>query len=227
MKRYLKWLVPLLVCAAIAPFTPAIDLAIARHFFSEGTFYENGFTAFLYRYGEITAFFFGGAATLLFLLSSMKPTWKKWRQPALVLTLTFILGAGVIVHAVFKEHWGRPRPKHLVEFGGADSFRPFWSPNFNTEEPKKSFPSGHVAVGFYYLALCLVGRRIGSRALILTGICLTVFFGFGLFFARLAKGGHFFSDALFSVLIMWLSALFSEWLAYNYLPKTKYSQFLI
>lgn len=213
MTRYLKWLLLPALCLAIAPFTPFIDLAIARFFFKEGHFFNNGFTSFLYTYGEWAGFVFGGIACVVYLFS------KKWRKHSLVLILTLLLGAGVIINSTLKDHWGRPRPKQLVEFGGKHDFRPFYAPNFNPPEAQKSFPSGHVAMGFYYLALCVVAKRLQNKPLFWLGVFLTVFWGGGLFFARLAQGGHFFSDALFSILIMWEVALFFDWLLFEKLTK--------
>lgn len=217
----LKWLLPLLACALLAPFTPKIDLALARAFYSEGHFFENGFTTFMYKYGEWVGFFFASLACLLCLLSWLHPHYKKWRQGALVLVLTWFLGAGLLINVVLKEHWGRPRPRQVEEFGGKHSFRPFYVPDFKSIEKKKSFPSGHVAVGAYYLSFCLVGWKMRQKALFYTGLFLVLFFGLGLFFCRVAQGGHFFSDALFSFLFMWLIALFSEWISYYLLPKFK------
>lgn len=213
MLRYLKWLLLPALCVVLAPFTPYLDLAISKAFFEDGHFFNNGFTAFLYKYGELVGFGFGGFACTVYLFS------KRWRKHALVLILTGLLGTGLIVNAVLKDHWGRPRPKQLAEFGGKHAYRPFYQPNFHPEERQKSFPSGHVAVGFYYLALCVVARRVESRWLFWVGVFLTAFWGGGLFFARLAQGGHFFSDALFSILIMWEVALFFDWLIFDKLTK--------
>src|ERR1700722_14485990 len=215
MTRYLKWLLPLLACALIAPFTPQIDLAPSGYFYSGGHFLENGFPAFLFRYGEWTGFFFASLASLAYLLSWILPNYKKWRQEALVLVLTWFIGAGPLINVLLKDRWGRPRPKQLTEFGGECSYRPFYLPDFNSLESKKSFPSGHVAVGFYYLSFCLVGRRERQKSLFYLGLSLTLLVGGGLFFCRVAQGGHFFSDALFSILIMWMTALFSEWFSYK------------
>lgn len=213
MGRYLKWLLLPFICAAIAPFTPVLDLALARAFFQEGTFFNNGFITFLYKYGEWAGFVCGGVACGLFLLS------KKWRKPSLVLILTLVLGAGVIINFALKDHWGRPRPKQVIEFGGKHEFRPFYIPNFQPKEPQKSFPSGHVAIGVYYLALCIVAHRLRHRFLFWLGVLLTLFWGGGLFFARIAGGGHFFSDALFSILIMWEVAIAIDWLVFDRFSK--------
>src|SRR5216684_7325940 len=48
---------------------------------------------------------------------------------AIVLMLvTLALAPGVVANLVFKEHWGRPRPIDVAEFGGDEHFRPWWDP---------------------------------------------------------------------------------------------------
>src|SRR6266487_2270960 len=48
---------------------------------------------------------------------------------AIVLMLvTLALAPGVVANLVLKEHWGRPRPIDVTEFGGDEHFRPWWDP---------------------------------------------------------------------------------------------------
>lgn len=206
--KHLKWLLPLLFFAALAPFTPAIDLYVSSLFFTE-TFYDNAFFNFLYKYGELVGFAIGGFVGIVLLLSFVKKEkWIKWRAGALMVLLTLVIGAGVITNSCFKEYWGRPRPKQIVEFGGHHAYRPFWYPHLpSKKDPQKSFPSGHVAMGFYYLSLCLAAKRYGSRALWYTGLFLTLFWGGGLMVGRVVQGAHFVSDVLAAALLMWLVAL--------------------
>ena len=70
-------------------------------------------------------------------------------------------------------------------------------------------------MGFYYISLCLAARQYRSRLLFWLGLGLTVFFGGGLMFARVAQGGHFVSDVVMAALIMWWTALFCEWLVFT------------
>lgn len=166
---------------------------------------------FLFRYGELFGLFSGGLAAFCFLLSFPCTKLKKWRPASLTLTLTLILGAGLITNTLLKGYWGRPRPKQIIEFGGHHTYRPFWRPNFERDrEPQKSFPSGHVAMGFYYLSLCLVGKRYKNPFLFRVGLCLTVGLGGSLMITRVAQGGHFVSDVLASALLMWLVALLMD-----------------
>lgn len=202
------WLWPLLFVAALTPFTPFLDLTISDFFYQPSqSFQSNQFYDFLYHYGLIPAqLLFAISACILFLGCFFKK-WKKWHSPALVLTLSLLIGGGLIVHQLFKDHWGRPRPKQVIEFGGAQPFRPFYQPNFfNQPEPSKSFSCGHCTMGFYFFSLALVGRRLGYKKTFWVALALAFGLGFSLSLARIAQGGHFFSDTVVSAVVMWLSA---------------------
>lgn len=218
---YTQWWVPIFLMAIVTPFTPWLDLSLERAFFHPGIngepghFTNNGFFSFMFNYGFIPAEITAMIAAVILLLSYASKSWKRWRSSALVLLLTLAIGSGFITHALLKDHWGRPRPKQVIEFGGKQPFRPFYEPNFfHQPEPSKSFPCGHCSVGFYFFALILVGKRMGNRYFYWIGIFLTLFLGVALSITRLAQGGHFFSDVLMTALIMWLTALTFDWL-YN------------
>jgi len=135
---------------------------------------------------------------------------KAYRKAAWILVLSLALGAGLIANVILKDHWGRPRPTQIEEFGGTMSFRPFYMPNFSIstlKESKKSFPSGHATMGFYFLSLYFVGKRYDNKLIYFLGILLTVSLGTALGITRLAQGGHFFSDIIATAAIMWYTAL--------------------
>lgn len=204
MTRYLQWL-PLFLFLLFTPFSAVLDLNVAHYFYdTQGHFVENAFTRFFYNYGEYFGFFVGGCACFFFAFSFLNQKWKKYRKGAAALILTLVLGAGILINLGFKEYWGRPRPKQLEEFGGNLQFRPFYEPNFSVDRaPQKSFPSGHAAMGFYYLTLLFIGRHTKNRTLFLLGLGLTLVCGVALVVTRVAQGGHFLSDTLASFVIMW------------------------
>jgi hypothetical protein len=49
-------------------------------------------------------------------------------RAALFLAVTLALGPGIVTNLIFKDHWGRPRPIDVTEFGGSDRFMPWWDP---------------------------------------------------------------------------------------------------
>ncbi|MBA3816193.1 MAG: phosphatase PAP2 family protein [Parachlamydiaceae bacterium] len=212
------WLLPLIAMAILAPFTPDMDLVISHYFYSSDTgFTNNAFFTFLFNYGPLPAQITAALATMVLIISCLPDKFKfssfniskfkAWRRPAACLVLTMAIGAGLIVHAILKDHWGRPRPKQTTEFAGTQIFRPFYEPNILKQpEPSKSFSCGHCSMGFYFFALAFVGRRLHSKALFLTGMSLAILLGILLSLTRIAQGGHFFSDTLATALIMWLTA---------------------
>jgi membrane-associated PAP2 superfamily phosphatase len=201
-----KWLLPILFMLFIAPFTPYVDLQLSRFFYNQDQFYNPPLFQFLYNYGEIFGFFIAGASTLIFLFSYYFSFLKKYRTHCLAFLITFVIGAGLLTNTLFKGYWGRPRPKQLIEFGGTYEYRPFYKPNFFPHESQKSFPSGHVAMGFCYLSFCISLRRQQKSPVYYMALALTLFSGCGLMVARVAQGGHFFSDTLFSFILIWLIA---------------------
>lgn len=222
--HYIQWWLPILLMLVVTPFTPAMDLAASSFFYQPtadggGQFSSNAFFDFMFVYGVVPADITAGLAIVVFILSYFSSYWKQWRSSALVLILTLAIGAGFITHVLLKDHWGRPRPKQVEEFGGMQTFRPYYKPNFfHQPEPSKSFPCGHCSMGFYFFALALVGKRKKNRVLYVTGLILAVTLGITLSLTRIAQGGHFLSDALMTALIMWLTALTCDWLIFSEEP---------
>ncbi|MCE2981992.1 MAG: phosphatase PAP2 family protein, partial [Parachlamydia sp.] len=102
--------------------------------------------------------------------------------------------------------WGRPRPRQVQAFGGTHPFIPFYQPSFHALERFKSFPSGHSSMGFYFFSLVFLGRQQRNKKLVQCGWGMALGLGAALSLARIAQGGHFLSDTLFSGLIMWGTA---------------------
>lgn len=202
------WFFLLLLIALYTPFSGEEDLAVAHYFYDPMQQFSNApWLAFIYDYGIIPAWIVVAAAAVALIFSFFNRSWQEWRRPALVLILTLGIGSGIIAHAILKEHWGRPRPKQVIEFGGTQAFRPYYSPQFHPPQPSKSFPCGHCSMGFFFFALMHLGAHYRHRRLYLIGFLLTLILGGVLSYARLAQGGHFLSDVLASALIMWLTSL--------------------
>jgi membrane-associated PAP2 superfamily phosphatase len=144
-------------------------------------------------------------ATVALTPGTLRPGARRWRSTGAFLLITLILGPGVLVNAVFKNHWGRPRPKHIVQFDGTQPYRP---PLLKGEAgTAKSFPAGHPSVAFAYAAIFLLLRPKRPRlAWAVLGASTAI--GAGMGAARMAAGGHFLSDVLWSALITWWAAWF-------------------
>lgn len=201
-------IIPFLITLLLTPFTPYLDKTISSYFY-DGHFVTNACCDFFYSEALIPGWIFAGLSVLTLL-------YKPWRRYALYSILTLLIGAGLITHAMLKDHWGRPRPRQVIEYGGTQEYRPFWKPNFfNQPEPSKSFPCGHCTMGFYFFTLVFIGRRMNRRLVSYAGMALALFLGVGIGLTRIAQGGHFFSDVLFSAFILWYTAAFLDKLLFK------------
>ena len=107
------------------------------------------------------------------------------------------LGPGLLVNGILKEHWHRPRPVHVTEFGGNMPYVDWWNPGGSCER-NCSFVSGEVASAAWMFAPAMLAPpqwRIAAFA----GASI---FTFVISLSRMAAGGHFFTDALFAALLM-------------------------
>jgi lipid A 4'-phosphatase len=119
-----------------------------------------------------------------------------WRRQAVFVLSTVVLGPGLVINTVFKDHWDRPRPREIVELGG---------PMHYVAAPLRgeggaSFPCGHCSVGYLYGLGWWVWRRRKPKlaaASLATGLVAGTLLGLG----RMAAGGHFLSDVLWSALL--------------------------
>ena len=122
---------------------------------------------------------------------------RKFRIHGLFILLCVAIGPGLIVNGILKDHWGRARPRQIAEFGGRQQYT---QPLVPSGAHGKSFPCGHSSVGYLYASGWWLWRRkhpkIATLSLI-AGITLGTMLGFG----RMAAGGHFLSDILWSGLI--------------------------
>ncbi len=199
-------ILPLLLWLIFTPWSAELDLKTSQFFYNHDSFPSHPFWDWMYIYGLWPAWLLVALA-LAGLIFSFRAAYDKWRTPSLYLLLTHTIGSGIIIHAILKDHWGRPRPRQITEFGGYQSFRPYYKPNISHQpEPSKSFASGHASLGYYFFSLALMGAVYRSKLLYRLGLFLALAIGILLSITRIAQGGHFLSDTIASALIMWLVA---------------------
>ena len=133
---------------------------------------------------------------------------RQWRRAAAV-QLVMLLGIGLVVHAAFKEQWGRPRPYELQLFAGEQAYVPALRPT-GPCRGHCSFVSGHAATGFALLSLAMFAPRSRRRRWFVWAAGSGLLIGAG----RMLQGGHFLSDVMFAGWFMWVvTALVREaWL---------------
>lgn len=130
-----------------------------------------------------------------------------WRSYAIYILLNLAIGPGLLINLIMKDHWGRPRPYQIENFGGTSPYLPPLA--IGTKSQHKSFPSGHASIGFSLCMFWLLWRkRYPHRAkfALILSIVLGLFMGLG----RIATGAHFLSDVLWSGFI----SFFIAWILY-------------
>jgi lipid A 4'-phosphatase len=162
----------------------------------------NLFWDLLYHYGIFIGYLLAVAALWLISLSYWSERYLPFRKEALMLVVVVAIGPGILVNLLFKDHWGRPRPREITQFGGTEPFGYVWQMG----KEGKSFPCGHCSMGFYLAVPFLILR---NRRRILAYACLTLGIVYGLLLgiARIRAGAHFPSDVLWSGGVVWLTAL--------------------
>jgi lipid A 4'-phosphatase len=115
------------------------------------------------------------------------------------LLLVLILGAGMIVNGVFKDEFGRARPRDVEEFGGSKHFTPAFVMSDECDR-NCSFSSGDGAGAFFALALALALNR--KRTFLLAALA----YGVAVSLSRVASGAHFLSDSVVSFFVMLVCA---------------------
>lgn len=124
---------------------------------------------------------------------------KSLSSPAFFLLITLVIGPGLIINYGFKEHFGRARPRHVLEFGGDKAFTPAAR---MSDQCKKncSFTSGHASMGYYISSFSYIVPQPYKTIVFLLGTVLGSIIGI----ARVIQGGHFLSDVIYSALIVFL-----------------------
>lgn len=158
-----------------------------------------------YEYGDLVTtliYMVGGIGFLL--MTYVKPKLYAWRRYILVVFLTAILGVGILVNAILKDYWGRPRPQEIHEFGGDWEYRDVHQ--LGVPGKGTSFPSGHVAIAFALVSSIFLYQK--SRWLALTGTSVGLLYGGLMSVTRVGQGAHFPTDTLWAFGTVLLVATF-------------------
>ncbi len=133
------------------------------------------------------------------------------------LIATLALAPGLLVNVGLKDHWGRPRPIDVTQFGGDQHFVAWWDPRGDCPG-NCSFVSGDVSGTFWTLAPAALAPP-PWRALAY-GAALAL--GAGMAALRMMAGAHFFSDAVFAGVFTFLIIWLAHGLIYRW-PRTRLS----
>jgi membrane-associated PAP2 superfamily phosphatase len=209
MSHHKIFLLILLIAAHTALFWfSTLDLQVTQFFYypeqaNPWPVGDLAFWKFFYQLGPFLSISIVITSLLIILLSYLKTTGQRYRLQAPFILLSFLLGPGLLVNTLFKDNWGRARPTDIETFGGTERYTP--PLKYNTNGTGNSFPSGHSALGFGFIAFWFLWyrkRKVWANASFLFALSLGGLFGY----SRIAAGGHFLSDVFWS---LWIPLLVS------------------
>lgn len=185
---------------------PDIDLVVARLFYvGDRHFIGNKLDLFLLLRLAFRIFFYLVCALTVVGLVMAARNAKPWLNLSLrnwlFVALCLVTGPLVVTNLGFKDHWGRARPRQIVEFAGSKAFTAPFPPSGQCDY-NCSFVSGEASAIFIVMFAAALLFKSRSRKFVTLGI---VFGGLsGL--TRMAQGGHFLSDVVFAGVLMAITA---------------------
>jgi len=197
----------IVVCVLLAfVFWPQIDLVVSGFFASpdQGFYlrdnrFLNGMTKAVFICARLMLGLFGLCAIVAY---GRKKPWlglsaKAW----CFLFLGLLIGPGLLANVVFKDHWGRARPRSVELFGGAQAFTPAGVIS-DACHRNCSFVSGDAAFGFFLPSFAYVVPARRRRQVFWSGMGL----GAVLSGARILLGAHFLSDVLYAMVLVLITS---------------------
>jgi len=157
----------------------------------------------MYRYGTWPPVACGLISGMVWLVSWRIQQWRPHRSLAGYLALALALGPGLLTNVILKNLAHRPRPREVLTQDGGQAFVPLH--RIGPTHTGHSFPSGHAAAGFYWLALAVFYWR-RRRGLAQVWFALALIYGSLMAFARVAQGSHWLSDVVWAAGLMYFSA---------------------
>ncbi len=111
----------------------------------------------------------------------------------------------VLIVANIKKLTNIPCPNQVKQFGGVFRYQKIFALEMQPMQIKRfqCFPAGHATIGFAFYSLIYLAREFRLKLLI---FIFATFFGWLIGFYQIAKGAHFVSDTLVSMLLSFLVA---------------------
>lgn len=181
---------------------PEVDISFSQFFFSEesGFIYQENFLVYqLYALLPLLTklFILVCLLYLVYLIVKYRSYKRILRSGVFFLVIAAAISPGLVVNEVFKENFGRARPRHIEEFNGKREFTGAFT---MSDQCKRncSFSSGHAAMGYFLTAIAYTTNLLYFNRIYLIGIV----FGSLVGLSRIVMGGHFLSDVLASAFVV-------------------------
>ena len=181
---------------------PEVDISFSRLFFSQedGFIYQKNFLVYqLYALLPLLTklFILVCLLYLVYLVVKYRSYKRILRSGVFFLVIAAAISPGLVVNEVFKENFGRARPRHIEEFNGKREFTGAFT---ISDQCKRncSFSSGHAAMGYFLTAIAYTTNLLYFNRIYLIGIV----FGSLVGLSRIVMGGHFLSDVLASAFVV-------------------------
>jgi lipid A 4'-phosphatase len=198
------------LCVALFLLFPDLDLVVARRMLrADGHFLLFWIDPFIYVHVAVQ--YLVPAAVVFFIVAAIaygrgRKIWGITAWQALYVIAVFLIGPGLLVNTVVKDHSHRPRPGQTMEFGGDSPYaRPFDFTGACAENC--SFVAGDPAAGFAFLAVAFLLPARRRKA----GVAGAILLGSAIGLMRMLQGSHFFSDVIFCGLLVSATALTFHW----------------
>ena len=174
---------------------PAVDIWVSSLFYDSGFFLKGHFLAVaIYKDFADMHFYLLPVLIVIAIYSYRKyqdPEQSFLKRIYTFLSLSLVLGPGLLVMTLKDFSIGRARPSQITEFGGqADFTRAF--EYSGACDSNCSFVSGHASMGFFFIGL---GWLMQSKRWFYIGLGIGVIVGI----TRIVQGGHFLSDTVFAL----------------------------
>lgn len=195
-----RWGIVIFVLLNIPFFISRLDIQLISYFYHPQHPYPWDLRSkypwnLFYYFGSYPGILLALIALIFVILSYINRNFIRFRKESLFVLVALIVGPGLVVNAILKDHYGRPRPREIRCFGGQQEYYSVLKPAFQARG--KSFPCGHCSMGFYFFTLFYVWkkrRKWLSRASLLFALLYGTLIGV----ARMGQGGHFPSDVLWA-----------------------------
>ena len=180
------------------------DLRFSAEFFNEEKEWFLAETPpwnWFYEYGVIPGILVSILSFFTWIYSRTNKNLAILRPYLLICALTPIIASALLVNVVLKDHTGRPRPREIKQFSGNWEYLPA----LQTGIPGRghSFPCGHCSIAFTLTSGVVFWRH--SRKFAILSLSLGLVYGIMMSIARIAQGGHFITDAMWSLGVVWLT----------------------